>query len=159
MKPQFPTLLTPVLAVGVLLASSIAGAQQQAPKPEQFIKWRQSNYQVLAWNTGRIKASLEGNFNKDDVIKASTVIASIAGSGLGALYPAGTDTGSGWHDTKVKPELFTDKRVAELSGDFVREATEMSKVATAGDPAAVKQQFGKLTKTCKACHEDFRFKD
>jgi cytochrome c556 len=159
MKSLSTTVLTPVLVVGVMLASSVAGAQQQGPKPEQFIKWRQSSYQVLAWNTGRIKASLDGNFNKDEVVKASTVIAAIAGSGLGALYPAGTDTGSGWHDTRAKPELFTDKRVAELSGDFQREAVELSKVATGGDAASVKQQFGKLTKTCKACHDDYRIKE
>jgi len=158
MKKFAQIAVTSLLATGLLLAASPSFAQQ-APKPEQLIKWRQSAYQVVAWNTGRVKASLDGKFDKDDVVKAANAIDAIANSGLGTLFAAGTDTGSGWHETKVKPELFTDKRVGELAGNFVHEADELVKVAATGDAGAVKQQFGNLTKTCKACHEDYRFKD
>jgi cytochrome c556 len=154
-----PFRLSPLLLASAVLVSAGAAAAQQAPKPEQLIKWRQSNYQVIAWNVGRIKASLDGSYDKEAVIKEANVISAIAGSGLGALYTAGTETGTGWHETRARPELFTDKRVAELSGDFVREAGELVRVANGGDPAAVKQQFGKLTKTCKACHDDYRAKE
>jgi cytochrome c556 len=34
----------------------------------------------------------------------------------------------------------------------------MAKVAATGDEAAVKAQFGKLSETCKACHDDFKAK-
>lgn len=96
----------------VTLAAPVAQAQQApaaapaaGPKPEQLIKWRQSAYQVIAWNNGRIKASLEGSFNKDEVLKAATVIASLANSGLGSLYAPGTDKGKGWHDTSVRTRV------------------------------------------------------
>jgi cytochrome c556 len=158
MKVNARIAVTSLLAAGVLMATGVSSAQQP-PKPEQLIKWRQSAYQVVAWNTGRVKASLDGKFDKDEVAKAANAIDAIANSGLGSLFAAGTDTGSGWHETKVKPELFTDKRVGELAGNFVHEADELAKVAATGDAAAVKQQFGNLTKTCKACHEDYRFKD
>lgn len=153
------TCIKPVLAVLAISLSSAAFAQA-APKPEQIIKWRQSVYQTIAWNSSRIKASTEGQYNKDEVNKAANVIAALANSGLGALYVAGTETGKGWRDTSVKPEIFTDtKKVGEAAGNFAHEANELAKVASSGDAAAVKTQYGKLSQTCKACHDDFRKKD
>lgn len=147
-------------AVAALAVSTAALSQQAQPKPETLIKWRQSAYQVLAWNNARIKANVEGQFNKDEVIKAANSTAAIANSGLGGLFAPGTEQGKGWHDTTVKPELFKDgKRAGELAGNFVKEANELAKVAAGGDAAAVKAQYGKLTQTCKSCHDDFKSKD
>ena len=143
-----------------ILALSAGALAQQAPKPETLIKWRQSAFQVVGWNSGRIKASLEGQYNKDEVIKAANTIAAIANSGLGALFAPGSEQGKGWHETATKPELFKDtKRTGELAGAFAKEATELAKVAANGDAAAVKEQYGKLTKTCKACHDSFKVSD
>ena len=148
------------LVLALAFAVSAGALAQQAPKPEQLIKWRQSVYQVLAWNNARIKANLEGQYNKDEVIKAANSTAALANSGLGALYAPGTDQGKGWHDTSVKPELFKDgSKVGQLAGNFAHEASELAKVAATGDAAAVKAQFGKLGQACKACHDDFKKKD
>ncbi|WP_290901257.1 cytochrome c [Aquabacterium sp.] len=158
MNLRLKPLLAVALAVATVAAAGTAVAQQ-APKPEQLIKWRQSAYQVLAWNTGRVKANVDGTYNKEDVIKASNTIAALANSGLGALFAPGTETGKGWHETTVKPELFTDKKAGEVAAAFNKEANELAKVAAVGDVAAVKAQLGKLQGTCKACHDDFRKKD
>lgn len=152
-------LVKPLLAVLLFTAAS-ASMAQQAPKPEQVIKWRQSVYQVLAWNNGRIKNNVEGSYNKDEVSRAANAIAAIANSGLGALYPAGTETGKGWRETTVKPELFTETaKAGEAAKKFITESNELAKLAATGDAAAVKVQFGKLGQTCKGCHDDFRKKD
>jgi cytochrome c556 len=149
-----------VTGVGLIVSLTTFNAMaQQAPKPEQLIKWRQSAYQVLAWNTGRVKANVDGTYNKEDVIKAANTIAAIANSGLGALYAPGTETGKGWRETAAKPELWTDKKAAEAGAAFTKEANELAKVALGGDVAAVKAQLGKLQGTCKGCHDDFRKKD
>lgn len=146
------------LSLATLLA--VQGAQaQQAPKPEQLIKWRQSAYQVIAWNTGRVKANVDGTYNKEDVIKAANTIAALANSGLGALYAPGTETGKGWKETAAKPEIFTDKKAGEVAAAFNKEANELARVAALGDVAQVKAQLAKLQGTCKACHDDFRKKD
>lgn len=158
MNKRLKHIVASVAAIGALAAAATAVAQQ-GPKPEQLIKWRQSAYQVLAWNTGRIKANVDGQYNKDDVIKAANTIAAIANSGLGALYAPGTENGKGWHDTAAKPELFTDKKAGEVAANFNKEANELAKVASAGDVAAVKAQLAKVQGTCKACHDDFRKKD
>ena len=149
------------LATASLLGATLAlNAQaQQAPKPEQLIKWRQSAYQLLAWNTGRIKANVDGTYNKDEVVKSANLIAAIANANLGQLYAPGTETGKGFHETAVKPELWTDKRAAEAGAAFNKEANELARVASAGEVGAVKTQLGKLQGTCKGCHDDFRKKD
>lgn len=146
--------------VAVALTVTASAFAQQAPKPEQVIKWRQSVYQVLGWNSNRIKANVEGTFNREEVVRAANSTAAIANSGLGALYVAGTEQGKGWHDTAAKPEIFKDgKKVGDLAANFAREANELAKVAVNGDQAAVKAQFGKLSQTCKSCHDDYKVKD
>jgi cytochrome c556 len=152
------------ITVSTLIASLLAvsgfALAQQAPKPESLIKWRQSLFQVLAWNTGRIKANVEGQYNKDEVIKAANAIAALSKSGYGELFAAGTEQGKGWHDTSAKADLFKNTaHFDELSAGFSKEATELASVAATGDQAAVKAQFGKLGRACKACHDDFRNKD
>lgn len=145
-----------IVTLATTLSISTLAFGQAAPKPENQIKWRQSNYQVLAWNAGRIKASVDGTYNKDEVVRAANSIAAVANSNLLALFTPGSETGKGWRDTTVKPAFFTDKRAAELNHAFIKEANELVKVAQAGDAAAVKEQHGKLAKACKACHDDFR---
>lgn len=145
-----------LLAVLALSLSGIASAQV---KPEDAIKWRQSAYATMAWSMARIKMNVEGTYNKDEVVKAATVIQAIANSGMGSLYLPGTDKGKGWEDTRVKPEFFTNKDgVGKVAMAFNKEANEMAKVAASGDAAAVKEQFGKLGGTCKGCHDDFKMK-
>ena len=134
------------LAALTMLMSATAQAQQ-APKPEQLIKWRQSAYQTIAWNAARIKASVDGSYNKDEVANAN----------LGSLFPPGTESGKGWRETTVKPTLFSDgSGVGAKSAAFVKEANELARVAQGGDLAAVKASFGSLQRTCKACHDDYR---
>ena len=147
-----------ILMLAAALAAAGTALAQQAPKPENLIKWRQSAFQVVAWNAGRIKASLDGGYDKDQVLRSANAIAAIANSGLGSLFAPGTETGKGWHDTSVKADAFTDTaRFAEHGGDFAKESNELVRLVSAGsDAGAVKDQFGKLQKTCKSCHDDFR---
>ncbi|MCB4361060.1 c-type cytochrome [Quatrionicoccus australiensis] len=142
-----------------LLTIAVAGSAVAQVKPEDAIKYRQSGYAFMGWNMGRIKTNVEGQYNKDEVIKAANAIQAIANSGMGALYLPGTDKGKGWEETRAKPEIWTDKeKMGKVATDFVREANEMAKVAATGDAAAVKMQLGKLGGTCKGCHDDFKVK-
>lgn len=160
MKRQFKIATIACLTLA-LLASSGFTLAQQAPKPENLIKWRQSLFQVIGWNTGRIKANVEApTYNKDEVVKAANTIAALSKSGFEGLFALGTEQGKGWHDTSAKAETFKDtKHFDELAVNFSKEATELATIAASGDQAAVKAQYGKLTKSCKACHDDFKAKD
>ena len=161
MKHRFQAFVLPVIAVAAIATAASVAFAQQAPKPETLIKWRQSAFQTIAWNAGRIKASVDGPYNKDEVAKAANTIAAISNSGLfTTLFAAGTEQGKGWHETTVRPELFKDRhRLAELGANFSKEANELARIAANGDAATVKKQFAKLSKSCKSCHDEFKGKD
>jgi len=144
-----------ILALGV----TSAALAQVVGKPEDQIRWRQSAYHTLAWSMARIKANVEGTYNKDQVTEAANVIQAVANSKMGALFQPNTGSGKGWKETRVKPEFFkpeSKEEIGKIAGAYVKEANEMAKVAAAGDAAAVKAQFGKLGDACKACHDKFR---
>jgi cytochrome c556 len=142
-----------------LVAVAFAGAAVAQEKIVNEIKWRQSAYGFAAWNMARIKSNVEGTYNKEEVNKAANAIQAVANSGMGALYAAGTDKGTGWEKTRAKPEIWTEQeKLGKAAMAFVKEANEMAKVAAAGDAAASKAQMGKLGGTCKGCHDDFKIK-
>ena len=146
-----------IVAVLVLVGFAGAAFAQQSLKPEDMIKIRKAGFSYMAWNFGKIKANIDGNFNKDQVVAAANAVAAISGSGMGALFAPGTEQSIGDQKTSVRPELFQQSgKVKELMGNLNKEANELAKVATTGDVVAIKEQFGKTGRTCKACHDDFR---
>lgn len=144
-----------VLALATALVLPTAASANMTT--EEAIKYRQSGYTFMSWNMARIRSSVEGEFNRDEVVRAANAIAAIANSGMGSLFVPGSETGSGWKATRVKPELFSDSDgVAKVAIAFIKEANEMAKVAPTGNPAAVRAQFGKLGNSCKGCHDNYR---
>ena len=149
------------LALGLaLVIGSGAATAQVIGKAEDQIRWRQSAYHTMGWSMMRIKANVDGTFNKDQVVEAANVIQAIANSKMGALFQPGTDSGKGWKNTRVKKEFFSDREtLGKVAGAYVKEANEMAKVAATGDAGAIKAQFGKLNDACNACHDKFRQED
>jgi cytochrome c556 len=150
------------LALAVLIATaSTAVVAGQAE--DQQVKFRQSAYTFAGWNCTKIKNQIVDHpetYSKDQVIAEANAIAAVANSGLGSLYGAGTDQATGWKKTRLKPEFFDKQEDAKkIAITFNKEANELAKVAATGDVGAIKTQFGKLTETCKSCHDNFRAKD
>lgn len=145
-------------AVAGIALVAVAGPSlaQVVGKMEDQIRWRQSAYHTMAWSMARIKANVDGTFNKDQVAEAANVIQAIANSKMGALYQPGSDKGKGWKETRLKSEFFGSPDLGQIAGNFNAAANEMAKVAAGGDAGAVKAQFGKLGESCKACHDKFR---
>jgi cytochrome c556 len=151
--------LVKTLALGVSMTLAGGAFAQVIGKAEDQIRWRQSAYHTMAWSMARIKANVEGTYNKDQVAEAANVIQAVANSKMGALFQPDTAKGKGWKDTRVKGEFFlpeSKEEIGKIAGAYVKEANEMQKVAATGDAAAVKAQFGKLGEACKACHDKFR---
>lgn len=151
------TKLAIALALTAVTSAALAG-----PIEEQ-IRFRQSAYGFLGWNTAKIKAQAVDHpetFNKDQVIAAANSIAAVANSGVIELYGVGTDQGTGWKPTRLKPEYFEKQaEVKELDDTFIKEANELQKVAATGDAAAIKTQFGKVGAACKSCHDLIRVRE
>ena len=152
---KFNKIVVAALAIGL----TGAAMGQVIGKAEDQIRWRQSAYQTMAWNMQRIKANIDGTYNKDQVVQAANVIQAIATSGMGALFQPDTNAGKGWRETNVKPEFFKPEskdEIGKIAGAYIKEAKEMAAVAAGGDAAAVKKQFGTLGKACDSCHDKFR---
>ena len=146
--------------VAIALLASHWAAAQNAPRPEALIKWRQSAYQVIAWNSGRIKAALAGPFDRHEVLGAANALAAVANSGLAGLFVPGTAHGKGWRETTARDEVFSDAgKFRALTDEFAREASALARVAVAGDRDSVNEQFLKVAQTCKSCHQRFRQTD
>lgn len=155
-----------IAVASTALAVSLAVFAQQPPAggpPPQdpiatAIKGRQAAYTFISWNVSRLDSNLKAaTFNKDEAVKAANAIAGIANSGMGALFPAGSDKGTGFHATEVKPELWKEQaKVADIAGTFAKSSSELAKVAATGDKEAVKVAFNKLRESCKACHDAFK---
>ena len=151
--------LTAALLFSGLLATSVALAQG-APRPEALIKWRQSAYQVIAWNSGRIKAALAGQLDAHEVQSAANTLAGVANSGLAGLFAPGTEHGKGWRETTAKETVFSDaQKFRTLTEEFAKEASSLARVAATGDRGAVNEQFLKVAQACKACHDKYRLTD
>ncbi len=143
----------------VAIAFVGAAFAQQSLKPEDAIKYRKAAMNYQSWNMSRIKANVEGDFNKDQVVVAANAIAAIANSRSGELFIPGTDTSAMGDKTRLKPEYFQQPdKAREVAMNYLRETNELARVAASGDAAAVKAQFGKTGGTCKGCHDLFQSK-
>ena len=148
-----------IIAALLLIGVTGSALAQQTLKPEEMIKLRKAGYSFMAWNMGKIKANLDGTFNKDQVVAAANVVAATANSGMGALFGPGTEKDVAGEKTRVKPEFFEQQeKVKEAAMAYIKEANELQKVAATGDINAIKAQFGKTGGTCKGCHDDFKIK-
>ncbi|WP_144821974.1 c-type cytochrome [Marinobacter piscensis] len=127
---------------------------------EDQIETRQSAFTFAAWNMGKIKAqAVDGAvaYNEQQMLSAANAIASVANSGLSALFGPGTALDEN-DDTRLKPEFF-DKpdRAREVAINFAQQASKLQEIAANGaDKAAIAAQFSEVGKSCKACHDDFR---
>jgi cytochrome c556 len=148
------------VALSLVLLPSFAVLAQSAPRPEALIKWRQSAFQVIAWNSGRIKSALTGKYDSREIQSAANALSALANSGLSSLFAPGTAEGKGWRETAASPAIFEDaSRFRALSEQFARETAELARVADGADAQAVTRQFAKVAQTCKTCHDKFRETD
>ncbi len=143
----------------VALATGVAAqfTPQELMPLEELIQYRQAGYRFMQWNMGKIKVSLNRDYNKEQVAAAANAIAAIANSGMGALYLPGTEKDIGDVETRVKPAFFKDPdQVATLARDFIAKADQLKAVAAEGDQQAVYTAFGEVAEACKACHDKYR---
>jgi len=144
----------------VLLTLPLAATAHAQMTAEDMIKARQSGYTFMAWNMGKINDQVVDQvvpYNEDQVIAAADAIAAIANSGMGALFAPGTEEGTGWKPTRVKPAFFEEQdNVGRLARNFISEANELQSVAQTGNENAIREQFKELGESCRACHQEYR---
>src|SRR3954469_8119387 len=126
------------LSLVALSLVSVAAMAQTASRPEALIKWRQSAFQVIAWNSGRLKAALARPYDAAEIRSAANTLAAVADSGLAQLFAPGTADGKGWRETTARDEVWSNpEKFRELNAEFAREAGTLARLAAASDPKAV----------------------
>ena len=141
-------------AAGVLAVATTAIAQ---PKPEQFVKQRQSALALIGWYFGPMGAVAKGEapFNKEDAIRRTTNLVALAKMPWEG-FVAGTENVG---NTKALPAIWAKPADFKKAGDNMQaEMAKLAAAAAAGDEAGFKKQFGVVGGACKACHDDFRAK-
>ena len=140
------------LAAGVLAVATTAMAQ---PKPENFVKQRQSALALIGWYFGPLGAVAKGEvpFNKDDAVRRTTNLVALSKMPWEG-FVAGTENVG---NTKAQPAIWTKPADFKKAGDNMQaEMLKLAAFASAGDEAGFKKQFGAVGGSCKACHDDFR---
>ncbi len=136
-------------------AAALATTAMAQPKPEQFVKQRQSALALIGWYFSPLGAVAKGErpFNKDEAVRATSnlvVLSKMPWEG----FVAGTENVG---NTKAKPEVWSKPAEFKKAGENMQaEVAKLAQLANAGDEAGFKKQFGAVGGSCKACHDDFR---
>ncbi len=136
-------------------AVAIAATALAQPKPEQFVKQRQSALALIGWYFGPMGAVAKGEapFNKDDAVRRTTNLVALSKMPWEG-FVAGTDNIG---NTKALPAIWTQNaKFKEAGAKMEAEMVKLAAAANAGNEAEFKKQFGVVGGTCKACHDDFR---
>ncbi len=141
----------------VTAAVAVASSAFAQPKPEAFVKHRQSALSLMGWYFGSLGPVAKGErpFNKEEAIKATALVATLAKLPYDS-FVAGTENVG---NTRALPSVWSDNaKFKELASKIGVETDKLAAVAAAGDVDGFKKQFGVVGGTCKACHDDFQKK-
>ncbi|TAG84626.1 MAG: cytochrome c [Betaproteobacteria bacterium] len=136
-------------------AVSITATAMAQPKPENFVKQRQSALALIGWYFGPMGAVAKGEqpFNKDDAVRRTSNLVALSKMPWEG-FVAGTDNVG---NTKALPAIWTNAAKFKDAGTKMEvEIAKLAQLANAGDADGFKKQFGVVGGTCKACHDDFR---
>lgn len=146
------------LAITLVAGLGAAGsALAQFQKSEDAIEYRQGAFFVMGQHFGRIGAVVQGKapFDAKTTADNAAIVATLSKLPFTAF---GDDTKSG-HNTKAKPEVWTDRAKFDAAATKMQEeVAKLDVAAKTGDLDQIKAAFGNAGKSCKACHDDFRNK-
>lgn len=145
-----------IAAAVAAAATALLAHAQQAPKPEDHIKWRKSAYALMGLHFGSLAAMAQDKkpYNKDQAIRDADFVALVATEPR-LHFVEGSDKG----ETKAKPEIWKNRADFDQKMDkMVNEAGKLPQVARNGDLAALKKAVGDTGGACKACHDEYRAK-
>ena len=132
--------------------TTTTGARERAALPPAGVTLiaieRQRQYTAEGYNAGTDDQYVHGEIGCAAV---AYLLAGLEPSAGSTFLDVAWEARSWW---PWPPEFFKPENkdeIGKIAGAYIKEAKEMATVAAAGDPAAVKAQFGKLGGSCKAC--------
>ena len=139
--------LLAVASVG-LLGMPLASQSVSFGKSEDAIKYRQSNFSVMATHFSDIGAMVKGDkaFDAKAAQANADVVVMLSGLPWAAFGP-GTEGG------KAKPAVWKEMdKVRSGAQDLARAATASAQLDN------VKRAFAATQRTCKSCHDSYKDK-
>ncbi len=150
-------MLKKISMAGLSLLIGFSGqAQAEMSREDYAIKFRRGGYTVLGWYYGPLYRMAKGEmpYDKALFLRNAEYLAV-----LSKLPKDGFIAGSERGDTKAKPEIWSKSdKFKEANDRLENESARLAELAKGGNFEVLKEQFGKVQKTCKACHDDFKNK-
>lgn len=145
------------MVVSVALLAGYAGiAQAEMTREDYAIKFRRSGYTMLTWYFGPMARMAKGEmpYDKAQFLRNAENLAFLSKLPKDGFIP-GSENG----DTKAKPEIWSNAgKFKEANDRMESETAKLAELAKGGNLDALKEQLGKVQKTCKSCHDEFKKK-
>jgi cytochrome c556 len=141
--------------VFALCIACIAATALAQTKPESVIHYRQSLMDLIGWNYDLLAAMARARA-PIDTKEFSLRAERLASFGPQVLegFSKGSDKGA---VTDAGAEIWTDfDGFQAVANDFISESKKLAEIAKNGDEAQIKEQFRKVTGTCKTCHDKYK---
>ena len=141
----------------IFVAAAVGGAYAQFAKPEDAIKYRKSVMFLIAQHFGRMGAVVKGkaSYDQQSFTRNAMVMEALSHLPWEASMVPGTDKG----DTTLNASVFAKQSEFKAGAQaFEASTAKLVSVSEGGDLSAIKAQFGKVAKSCKGCHKQFRTK-
>jgi len=139
-----------------MLMWGVASAHMRQDEPQQSM--RQSFFALLGMTLHPMGEMVKGNipWNAGQFASWADDLASAAQFSVERAFGPGSEMGQ----TRAQPDIWLnmDDFNAKLAA-LRTEASELARVADAGDQDAIRAQFGKTARTCKSCHDDYKADD
>lgn len=149
-------LFSKVALLAVLSIGLVGAAQAEMTREEYAVKFRRGAYTMIGWYSGPLYRMAHGEMAYDKTLFARNAEYLAL---LSKLPKDGFIPGSDKGDTKAKPEIWSKAdKFKEVNDRFESETAKLAEVAKGGNFDVVKEQYAKVSKTCKSCHDDFKNK-
>jgi cytochrome c556 len=130
-------------------------AYAQFAKPEKAIEYRQSVMTIIGYHMGQMGAMVMGKkpYEKEVFARDSDLMEMLSVLPWEAFMTVGSDKGK----TSLKSSAFHEKKkFMAKAKTFETEVQKLVKTVADDNFNAVKAQFGRVGKSCKSCHDDYR---
>jgi cytochrome c556 len=140
-------------AVFAVSAPGVAMAQGISLAPDAIIAARQGGMALSGGASEAMKAAVQSGADVKPFAAGAAALAKW-GSAFPALFAVGTQSG---HDTKAKPEVWSDRAGFEkAAATLVSAAEKLAEVAKADDKAGFATAYAALGQACGGCHRTYR---
>jgi cytochrome c556 len=148
-------------AASVLLAATVAWAQQGPPTPEQqarkAVEIRQGLFNVQGFAFGPVGAMLKGAPVDAALVQKEAARLVMTAGIIPEVFQL--DTRQFQVKTQAREAIWNKKPdFQKKANDLQSAATELETAAKKGDRTAILDAAGKVGNACKACHDDYREK-